>query len=64
MCSIGSGFVAAKIIIAKDLSILVSVGVVVACGLIAGVFSIPALLMTEIEDLEEKISVDDEKADI
>jgi hypothetical protein len=33
-----------------------SVICVVACGLVAGVLAIPALLLSDIEDLEDKVS--------
>ena len=56
IASVGAGIVAAKIIINKDLSLIMSIGLVVVCGLVAGVFSIPALLKSDIDDLEEKIS--------
>lgn len=56
ICSIGSGVAAAILIISYELSVAGSVGVIIACGMVAGLFSIPALLMSSVQDLEEKIS--------
>ena len=61
--SIGAGVVAAKIILAKDLSIIFSIGVVIACGSVSGIFAIPALLMSDIEDLKEQIGNPETKKD-
>jgi hypothetical protein len=56
VASIGAGIVAAKFIISKDLSLLMSIGLVIVCGLVAGIFAIPALLKSDIDDLEEKLT--------
>ena len=55
VCSIGSGIFAAKLIIAKDLSIPMGVAAVIACGVIAGIIAIPAMLISDMETLEEEL---------
>ena len=54
--SIGAGVVAGKVIIAKSLGPFYSVLFIAACGVIAGIVAIPALLISDIEDLEEKFT--------
>ncbi len=58
---IGAGIVSARIIIAKDLPLTLSIATVIILGLAAGIFSIPALLMSDIDDLEDKLAKPDEE---
>jgi len=58
---VGAGIVSARIIIAKDLPLTMSIATVIILGLAAGIFAIPALLMSDIDDLEEKLRKPDEE---